>query len=82
MLYITAKTSDNCYAILEDKDGNVLKEHDGYVPNFMPGQHVGEEPDSHYGDFIILSIDIETGKILNWKKPTAAQLKLFIEKGK
>ena len=82
ILHISGKTSDLCYARLEDKDGNVLKEHDGYVPEFMPGQHVGEEPDSHYGDYIILSIDIETGKILNWKKPTKAELDNFIKKGK
>ena len=29
----------------------------------------------HFGDYVTLDIDIETGKILNWKKPTERDLK-------
>jgi hypothetical protein len=82
ILHICAKCSDNCYARLEDKDGNVLKERNYYVPEMMPGQEFGEKPDSHYGDYVILSIDIETGQILNWKKPSEAAIKRFIKTGK
>lgn len=65
---ISAKCSDLCFATAQDKDGNqVGNDHDGYVPEFMPGEH--------YGDYVMLDIDIDTGKILNWKKPTEAQLR-------
>ena len=66
VLRICAKCSDLCWAELQDKDGKVLKNHDGYVPDFMPGQH--------YGDYVELTIDTETGQILNWKKPTKEQM--------
>jgi len=61
-LIISAKCSDLCFAQLQDKEGKVLAESDGYVPDFMPG--------NHYGDYVELEIDTETGLILNWKKPT------------
>jgi len=32
-------------------------------------------PEDHCGDYVELDIDIDTGMILNWKKPTKAQLK-------
>ena len=66
-LRISAKCSDMFWAQLMDARGNdVGEEHDGYVPAFMPGEH--------YGDYVELEIDLETGRILNWKKPTQAQL--------
>ena len=34
------------------------QEYEGYVPDFFPEQH--------FGDYIILDIDTETGVILNW----------------
>lgn len=70
ILSICGKTSDLCIAILKAKDGTILKEHDGYVPEIMPGEH--------YGDYIEIDIDINTGVILNWKKPSATALKKFI----
>jgi len=73
VLSICAKCSDRFAATLIDGNGKVLKEHDGYVPKLMPGQH--------WGDYVILDIDIETGQILNWKKPTEEKLNLFIKKG-
>jgi hypothetical protein len=59
---ISAKCSDLCHAQLIDVQGNILAEHDGYVPDLMPGEH--------YGDYVILDIDLETGTILNWKRPS------------
>ena len=63
---ISAKCSDLCYVELKDAKGTVIAEHDGYVPDFMPGEH--------YGDYVMLDIDLATGRILNWKKPTAKSL--------
>jgi hypothetical protein len=71
VICISAKCSDLFDASLIEKDGDIeteLGEHySGYVPTFFPGQH--------YGDYVMLDIDVETGKILNWKKPTDKQLK-------
>lgn len=63
----TAKCSDLFGAALLDKERNLLgEEHDGYVPKFFPGEH--------FGDYIEMEIDIETGRILNWVKPTDEEL--------
>jgi len=59
---ITAKCSDLCCVVLKDANGKAIAEHDGYVPEFMPGEH--------FGDYIEIDIELETGRILNWKKPT------------
>lgn len=65
ILDITAKCRDlfSCRLI---EDGNVTKDYDGYVPEFMPGEH--------WGDYVELQIDIDTGQIVNWKRPTKSQL--------
>jgi hypothetical protein len=60
---INARCSDLCFAELKDDQGKVIAEHDGYVPELMPGKH--------YGDYVRLDIDLETGRILNWVKPTS-----------
>lgn len=67
-----AKCSDMFSATIHDKDGKKLFEYDGYVPDFFP--------DEHYGDYVILDIDLETGKILNWKKPTQEDIDELKEK--
>lgn len=72
VLRISAKCSDLFWASLEDASGNQIGEYDGYVPSWMP--------DEHYGDYVMLDIDLETGKILNWKKPTPEQLKKTFKK--
>lgn len=59
---INAKCVDLCQVQLQDKDDNTVAEHDGYVPEFLRVDH-----DS---DYINLDIDLETGTILNWKRPT------------
>ena len=71
VLSISGKTSNLFSAELFDNDGNRIKDYSGYVPDFFP--------DQHYGDYIMLDIDIETGQILNWKKPSVAQMKKFIK---
>jgi hypothetical protein len=60
---IQAKCSDRCFSQLKNGEGRVIAEHDGYVPALMP--------EEHYGDYVELEIDLETGMILNWVKPSA-----------
>jgi hypothetical protein len=66
ILRITAKCSDLFSATLED-NGEFVGEYDGYVPEWMPGEHGG--------DYVELTINIETGQILEWTPPTKAQSK-------
>jgi hypothetical protein len=65
-LTISAKCSDCFCAILTDQHDNVIAEYDGYVPSFMPGKH--------FGDYVILEIDNETGRIRNWTPATKENL--------
>ena len=67
ILAITAKCSDLFSATLTDNDGLVVATHDGYVPDFMPGDH--------FGDYVELDIDADTGQILNWIVPQSSDLK-------
>ena len=69
-LKLHMKVCDQFGAKLCDQDGQILKDYDGYVPGFMPGQH--------YGDYLILDIDIDTGQIVNWKQPTQDQIEQFV----
>lgn len=67
VLKIFVKCSDRFTYSIEDQDGKeIFTQDDGYVPDFMPGEH--------YGDYVILDIDIDTGMVLNWKTPSAEQL--------
>lgn len=65
-LSVSAKCSDMFAATLVGDDE---REYDGYVPGWFPNPNA-----QHYGDYVILQINIETGQILNWKKPTQKQL--------
>ena len=67
---ISAKCSDMFSAVLSDGK-EFVGEYNGYVPGFFPGEH--------YGDYVMLKIDTETGQILNWRKPTQKDLKIFTE---
>lgn len=66
---ISAKCSDLFSATAHDETEKQIGEYQGYVPDFFPGEH--------YGDYVQLNIDIATGKILNWKAPSVAQLEIF-----
>ena len=59
---VHVKVCDSGSYDLRDVKGDIVGtiEQD-YVPSFFPGEH--------YGDYLILNIDIETGQITNWKKP-------------
>lgn len=71
-MHIHVKCADRFGYSLKDAQGDeVYDQCDGYVPGFMP--------EDHYGDYIILDIDLETGQILNWKAPTSKQIEEAIE---
>jgi len=40
------------------------REYDGYVPDFL-GKH---------GDYVKLTIDLDTGQVVDWKKPSDEEL--------
>jgi hypothetical protein len=70
-LKIHLKVSDRFTASLHSATGTELYEQDdGYVPDFMPGKH--------YGDYVMLDIDIDSGQITNWVAPTAEQIQEWI----
>ena len=71
IIKISAKCSDLFSASLFNENGRQIgKEYQGYVPKFFPGEH--------YGDYIMLEIDTETGKILNWATSDIEVRKIFI----
>lgn len=73
ILSIHMKVCDQFSAnLLSDKGEIVHEQEEGYVPGFMPGDH--------YGDYLILDIDIDTGLIVNWKKPTREKVQEWISK--
>ena len=70
-LSIYMKVCDQFSGTIHDQDGKEIGgKEDCYVPDFMPGEH--------YGDYLILDIEIETGRITNWKPPTVEQIEKFI----
>ena len=64
------KVCDRFAGDLRDAQGDTVAEYEGYVPDFFPGDH--------YGDYLILNIDLETGQIKNWKKPGAADIEKML----
>lgn len=58
---VHAKVCDSGIYDLRDELGKTMASREDYVPSFFPGDH--------YGDYIDLDIDLESGKILNWKMP-------------
>lgn len=71
ILKINAKCSDMFSCIIENSKGQELLNYDGYVPNFMPNEH--------YGDYVELTIDVKTGKIIDWPKNCSELVKAFIK---
>jgi hypothetical protein len=70
-LSICCKVSDMFTAHVLDANGQELGgQDDGYVPEFMPGKH--------YGDYVMLDIDLDTGTITNWETPAPEAIEKFI----
>lgn len=72
-LKLHCKVADMFTASLVDNQGQTIcDQDDGYVPSFMPGEH--------YGDYVILDIDIDSGLITNWKTPKPYQIEEWANK--
>ncbi len=67
------KVCDGFAAGLQDAQGFEVGTYEGYVPDFFPG--------NHYGDYLILNIDLETGQIKNWNKPASADIEKMLAQG-
>ncbi|MFJ3486617.1 hypothetical protein ACIPL1_24910 [Pseudomonas sp. NPDC090202] len=70
LLKLHVKVRDSFAAGLVDAQGDEVGSYEGYVPGFFPGDH--------YGDYLILDIDLETGQIKNWKKPAATDIEKML----
>jgi hypothetical protein len=66
---VSAKCSDCFFLRGKTQDGEHI-EYDGYVPH---GLNIGS------GDYIEFTLDLETGKILNWKPVNADTLEQTFE---
>jgi hypothetical protein len=71
LLKLHLKVSDRFTAGLIDAQGDEVGSFEGYVPDFFPGDH--------YGDYVMLDIDLETGQIKNWKKPAADDIEKMLD---
>jgi hypothetical protein len=71
LLKLCVKVSDRFNADLVDAQGDKVGSYEGYVPDFFPGDH--------YGDYVMLDIDLETGQIKNWKKPAADDIEKMLD---
>lgn len=72
-LRLHIKVADRFECDLNDAQGEQVGGYEGYVPDFFPGDH--------YGDYLILNINLETGQIKNWKKPAAADIEKMLAQG-
>ena len=71
IMNIYMKVKDTFYCTIRTEDNKYVAEYEGYVPHFFP--------EEHYGDYLDLKIDMETGQILNWVKPIDDDLNHLIE---
>jgi hypothetical protein len=69
-LHLHIKVRDGFVAGLKGAQGEEVGSYEGYVPDFFPGQH--------YGDYLILNIDLESGQIKNWQKPAASDIEKML----
>lgn len=73
-LQIHAKVADAGTYTLLDQDGEEIVEVDGYVPSFLPGDH--------YGDYIMLDVDMKTGVIKNWDQISQTDVANWVNENK
>lgn len=67
---VSVKCCDSFSCDILDQDNAILKTYNGYVPDFFP--------EKHYGDYLLLDIDIDTGLITNWPKLFPKDIEIFI----
>lgn len=70
-IHLYMKVRDEFNASIKDTDGHEIIDYEGYVPSFMPGDH--------YGDYLILDIELDTGMITNWRKDIGPRLQKFFD---
>lgn len=70
-LHVFAKIGDRGSYTLLDQENKEIHSEEGYVPAFMPGEH--------YGDYLDLKIDIDSGQIINWRSGFKDELMLWVE---
>jgi hypothetical protein len=71
---VHVKVGDRGFYEFKSSDGISLKElQEDCVPDFFPGDH--------YGDYLILDIDLETGQIKNWNKPNIEDIESIFNRG-
>jgi hypothetical protein len=72
VMSVCAKCADLFTSSFLDGEGKqVGGDYSGYVPDFFPGKH--------YGDYVELDIELDTGKILNWRKPSEKAIKALLK---
>ena len=70
-IQVEAKCADRCSIDVVSEGGGMIHQHVGEVPEFMPGQH--------HGDNIILSINVGSGLISNWGDEERAKLQELLD---
>ena len=65
-LHMCLKVRDCFSAEFINENGVIVGSYEGYVPDFFP--------EDHWGDYVDLEIDIETGQIINWNVPTSENI--------
>lgn len=73
VISISVKCSDGFFADIKNHEGKRLAEYRGYVPEFFPEETPGFTDPDH----VMLDIELKTGKIINWRKPSPAELEKF-----
>ncbi|UFH28801.1 hypothetical protein [Pseudomonas sp. CIP-10] len=72
-IHLHIKVCDRFAAGLKNAQGEEVASYEGYVPSFFPG--------NHYGDYLILNIDLETGQIKNWIAPGSVDIERMLADG-
>lgn len=72
IMSMTVKCSDMFSCQITNGQQVVVEDYCDYVPDFMP--------DEHFGDYVILDIDLDTGKIVNWRKNASELVDQFIDR--
>lgn len=63
------KVRDRFSCVILNNNRDIIGQYEGYVPSFFPG--------NHYGDYVMLDIELKSRKILNWKKVNLEDLENF-----
>lgn len=70
IMSMMVKCSDMFSCNIKDDNKYLVEDYCDYVPDFMP--------DEHFGDYVYLDIDLDTGKIVNWRTDASQLVDEFI----